>query len=80
MNTDNNHLIDPIIYKELTDEEKKKYEPVPDELMKEAQLELMGKLETLVGKESTGSLNTWAKEKRAIKKLTKRQKNKFSLS
>ena len=82
MNTDNNHLIDPEMYAKLLGKTKEEYEEVPNDLALEANLELMGKKETIVGKESTGSINTWAKEKRIqkeyLRKVSRSQKNKMS--
>ena len=79
MNTNTGHLVKEAMLAGMTDEERKQYEEVPKELNIEARLELMGKMETVVGKESTGSINTWAEEKRVAKQMTTRQKNKFSL-
>ena len=79
MNIDNNHLINSELYDKLTSEQKKEYTSIPDALFLEARLELLGKMETVVGKESTGSINEWAEEKRVAKQMTKRQKSKFSL-
>ncbi|RLI65896.1 MAG: hypothetical protein DRO67_01965 [Candidatus Asgardarchaeum californiense] len=86
MNVDDNHLVSPEAYAKMSEYMKQFFEPIPNELSDAAELELMGKEETIVGKDSTGSINTWAEEKRKskeylneIKKLTKRQKNKLHL-
>ena len=74
MNQDTGHLV-----AEMTEEEIKRlegYEPVPEHLRDQASLELMGKKETYVGKEASGSLSKHMrckqKKKRQMAKASRR--------
>jgi hypothetical protein len=70
MQVDTGHLVDmrEAAVEKIQELYKKGYEPVPDELRSVAELELMGKKETYVGLESTGSLSRWARKKREKRK------------
>lgn len=62
------HLISDEMYERLQEELRENYEPVPEELSLSAQLELMGKEETYVGKEATSKIARWARTKSKLKK------------
>jgi len=74
MDVNTGHLISDEIYARLQKELRENYEPVPEGLRQSAELELMGKEETYVGKEATSKIARWAKAKR---KLKKRKMNKI---
>ena len=70
MNTDTGHLVNTA---EMTEDEFEKlreegYEPVPNHLIKQAELELMGLQETYVGKNASGSLSKHMRYKRKKKR------------
>jgi len=67
-----NHLISAEEYAKNKEFLSDLYEEVPGHLAKAAELELAGRKETYVGKESTGSINTWAAKKRAKRKAMKK--------
>ena len=80
MNVDNGHLVRPHLLDEMSEDERKKYEPVPSHLDLIAQLELMGKNETYVGKNASGSLSKHMriernkrKKKRQLAKISRRK-------
>ena len=62
MNTDTGHLVANI--EDVPEEDRALHEPVPENLTLSAKLELMGKDETVVGKEATSQIATWARSKR----------------
>lgn len=64
MNTDTGHLVSNEEFESMDCELQEQYEQVPNNLTLSAQLELMGKSETVVGKEATSQLATWARSKR----------------
>jgi len=70
MQVDTVHLVDmrEAAAEKIRELQEKGYEPVPDELRPVAELELMGKKETYIGMESTGSLSRWARKKREKRK------------
>ena len=69
MNVDNGHLVSGEGYDRMSDECKSDYEQVPEKLSLSAQLELMGKDETIVGEDATSQIATWARSKRDRLKL-----------
>ncbi len=64
MNTDTGHLVTGEELEGMEPELKELYDPVPDELTLSAQIELMGKDQTFVGKEATSGIALWARSKR----------------
>lgn len=79
MDTRTNHLVTAEELDNLPEDVRENYEQVPDHLTLSAQLELMGKSETTVGKESSSSISEWAKSKRnkIIEKAKQRKRNKI---
>lgn len=64
MDVNTGHLVSEEEYMNMKEEARRNYEPVPENLTLSAQLELMGKDETIVGKEATSGIATWARSKR----------------
>ncbi len=67
MDVNTGHLITDEMYDKLEEELKRNYEQVPEILSLSAELELIGKKETYVGKEATSKIARWAKAKRKSK-------------
>jgi hypothetical protein len=78
MNVDNGHLVREKMLAEMKEEARENYERVPERLTLSAKLELMGKDETVVGKEATSQIAEWARSKRnrLERKVRKRKMNK----
>lgn len=67
------HLVSPEELRELQEMMVDAYyERVPEEFEDAARLELAGRKECYVGKQSTGSINTWAAKQRAKRKKMKK--------
>ncbi len=64
MNTDTGHLVTNEEFENINPDLREQYEQVPNNLTLSAKLELMGKDETVVGKEATSQIATWARSKR----------------
>ena len=77
MNCDTGHLVSAEALKDMTEEERRNYEQVPSHLSLAAQLELMGKDETYVGKSASGGMSKHMlgkrKKKRQIAKASRRK-------
>lgn len=78
MNTDTGHLVTNGELENMNPDLREQYEQVPKNLTLSAQLELMGKSETVVGAEATSQIATWARSKRdRLKaKIKRRRRNK----
>ncbi len=72
MDPDTGHLVSPEGLRELQEMMVDTYQQVPDELAEAANLELAGRKECYVGKQSTGSVNTWAAKQRAKRRAMKK--------
>ena len=76
MNTNTNELVNSELFERLAKDEKKKFEPVPEDLNQAAKKALGKKERVTISRNSGGKLSTWAAQKRKVKRKQQRQSRK----